>query len=92
MRGQLFGFYIGMNLFLFLRRKQGVNWVVRGTLACLASLFFYVYHKTNPVVFFFLKMASPIFLLFLQNTQPRPTCFVSPAGLQIFQDEEMGYQ
>ena len=30
---------------LFLRRKQGVNWAVRGTLACLDSLLFYIYHR-----------------------------------------------
>ena len=29
---------------LFLIRKQGVNWAVRGTLVCLDNLLFYVYH------------------------------------------------
>ena len=46
---------------LFLRRKQGVNWAVQGTLACLDSLLFYVYHRPAQY-FFFLKMASPVFL------------------------------
>jgi len=47
--------------------EQGVNWAMRGTLACLASFLLYVYHKTSPVVFFFLNMDSPVFCSFAEN-------------------------
>ena len=62
--------------------------------------FLLCFPQTSPVVFFFLKMASLVFLFFCRTPNRGLLAFVRLAGLQIFQDEEsfiqlaqkMGYQ
>ena len=57
-------------------------------MARLAHAYAFIKHMTSPVdIFFFLKLASPV--LFFGEYQNRGLlAFLSPAGLQIFQDEE----
>ena len=72
---------------LVLATDQGNNGAVRGLWPVQPGFYLCLPHHEPSCVFFLLKMASPV-LFFKRNTQTRPTCFIGPAGLQIFQDEE----
>ena len=85
-------------IYFFLRNKQllfilvlatdhGNNGAERGLWPVQPGFYLCLPHHEPSCVFFLLKMASPV-LFFKINTQTRPTCFFSPVGLQIFQDEE----
>ena len=65
----------GIYLICFLRRKQGVNWAVRDTLACLDSLFFYIYHRTAQQFFFLFENGQPSFFVICQVSH-----FIRPLG------------